>query len=87
MDGFYHKALPRDYFHGVFPGSWARGILFQENLQSGDARTSGRIDCIHGGIDADPGSAVRRLVLLSIVYSYGGIPPDLHGRRDRPPQR
>ncbi len=73
-DGHAHQRFLRDYFHGTFPGSWARGAAFQENPTTGDARTSGTTASLCG-IDVDPWLAVRRLLLLySVVYSYGGIP-------------
>jgi amylosucrase len=73
-DGFAHQQFLRNYFHGTFPGSWARGVPFQENPATGDARTSGTTASLCG-IDVDPWLAVRRLLLLySVIYSYGGIP-------------
>ncbi len=65
-----------------FPGSLARGALFQENPATGDARISGSAASLCGleaaledGNDGAVDAALRRLVLLhSVVFSYGGIP-------------
>lgn len=41
LDGFAHRRFLNDFYAGRFPGSFARGALFQENLVPGDARISG----------------------------------------------
>jgi amylosucrase len=82
VSGFGHRRFLNDFFSGRFPGSWARGALFQENEATGDARISGSAASLCGIEDAlDRGDAaaldagVRRLVLLySIAYAWGGIP-------------
>ncbi|MFP5370519.1 MAG: alpha-amylase, partial [Actinomycetes bacterium] len=81
-DGFGHRRFLNDFFSGRFPGSFARGALFQENEATGDARISGSAASLCGIEDAlERGDAValergiRRLVLLySVVYAFGGIP-------------
>jgi amylosucrase len=80
--GFGHRRFLNDFFSGRFPGSFARGALFQENEVTGDARISGSAASLCGIEDAlerdDPAAldaAVRRLVLLySVAYAFGGIP-------------
>ncbi|MET0765029.1 MAG: alpha-amylase family protein [Blastococcus sp.] len=82
VSGFGHRRFLNDFFSGRFPGSFARGALFQENEATGDARISGSAASLCGIEDAlDRGDAValergiRRLVLLySVIYSFGGIP-------------
>jgi amylosucrase len=81
-DGFGHRRFLNDFFSGRFPGSFARGELFQENEATGDARISGTAASLCGleaAVEADDeagiDAAVRRLVLLhSVTYGWGGIP-------------
>ena len=82
VTGSGHRRFLNDFYSGRFPGSWARGALFQENEATGDARVSGTAASLCGIEDAlDRGDAaaleqgVRRLVLLySVAYAHGGIP-------------
>ena len=82
LDGFTHRRFLNDFYAGRFPGSFARGALFQENETTGDARVSGSAASLCGieaaleaGDDAALDAGVRRLVLLySVAYAYGGIP-------------
>ena len=39
--GFGHRGFLSDFYAGEFPGSWARGLVFQENDATGDRRISG----------------------------------------------
>jgi amylosucrase len=81
-EGFAHRRFLNDFYAGRFPGSFARGALFQENEATGDARISGSTaslcgieDALARGDDAALEAGIRRLVLLySVVYSFGGIP-------------
>src|SRR3712207_8238268 len=82
LDGFAHRRFLNDFCAGRFPGSFARGALFQENEVTGDARVSGSAASLCGieaaleaGDEAALDAGVRRLVLLySVAYAYGGIP-------------
>jgi len=82
LDGAAHRSFLSDFYAGRFPGSFARGALFQENEVTGDARISGTTAALCGIEDAlarcDEAaleSGIRRLVLLhSIAYGFGGIP-------------
>ena len=82
VGGFGHRRFLNDFYSGRFPGSFARGALFQENEATGDARISGSAASLCGIEDAlERGDAValergiRRLVLLySVIYAFGGIP-------------
>jgi amylosucrase len=82
VSGFGHRRFLNDFYSGRFPGSFARGALFQENEATGDARISGSAaslcgieDALDRGDDAALDAGIRRLVLLySVVYSFGGIP-------------
>ena len=82
LSGFEHRRFLNDFYSGRFPGSFARGALFQENEATGDARISGSAaslcgiaDALERGDDAALEAGIRRLVLLySVAYSFGGIP-------------
>jgi amylosucrase len=82
VDGFGHRRFLNDFYSGRFPGSFARGALFQENDVTGDARISGSAASLSGieqalelGDEAALERGIRRLVLLySIAYAFGGIP-------------
>ena len=82
VTGSGHRRFLNDFHAGRFPGSWARGALFQENAATGDARISGSAaslcgieDALERGDDAALAAGVRRLVLLySVVYGFEGIP-------------
>ncbi|MGY1776729.1 alpha-amylase family protein [Geodermatophilus sp. SYSU D00804] len=82
LDGFAHRRFLNDFYAGRFPGSFARGALFQENPVTGDARISGSAASLCGIEDAldrdDPvalDAGVRRLLLLySVAYAFGGVP-------------
>jgi amylosucrase len=82
VTGFGHRRFLNDFYSGRFPGSFARGALFQENEATGEARISGSTASLCGieealerADDAALEAGIRRLVLLySVVYSFGGIP-------------
>jgi amylosucrase len=82
LDGFAHRRFLNDFYSGRFPGSFARGALFQENAATGDARISGTTaslcgieDALERGDEAALEAGIRRLVLLhSVAYGFGGIP-------------
>jgi amylosucrase len=82
FDGFAHRRFLNDFYSGRYPGSFARGALFQENPRTGDARISGTTASLCGIEkaleDGDrPGLelALRRFVLLhAVTYAFGGVP-------------
>jgi amylosucrase len=82
LDGWSHRHFLADYYAGVFPMSDARGLVFQENLATGDRRISGTAASLIGieaalasGDEAHLDLAVRRLILAhQIVFGFGGIP-------------
>jgi len=81
LGGFAHRIFLSQFYSGRFPGSFARGALFQETPW-GEARISGMTASLCGIeaalADGDPdalASGIRRLELLySVVFSFGGIP-------------
>ena len=82
LGGFEHRRFLNEFFAGRFPGSFARGALFQDNPATGDARISGMAASLCGiesgvsaGDEAELTLALRRLEsLYAVVFSFGGIP-------------
>jgi len=78
-DWWNHRNFLNAFFSGRFPGSYARGALFQENPETGDARISGTAASLCGIESArtpdELDRAIRRLVLLyAVAFAFGGIP-------------
>jgi amylosucrase len=74
LDGRLHRRFLSDFYSGDFPGSWARGLVFQENEATGDRRISGALASLAGLQAGDP-HAVRRILLAhAIVLGFGGLP-------------
>ncbi|MDO5699654.1 MAG: alpha-amylase family protein [Dermatophilus congolensis] len=82
LDGFKHRSFLSDWFTGQFPGSPARGLVFQHNPVTGDRRISGTAAALTGlasAIDSGSNDAVEialRATRLAhtIIYGWGGIP-------------
>ncbi|KEF35021.1 alpha-amylase [Deinococcus sp. RL] len=82
LSGAAHRHFLSDFYSGEFPGSFARGLVFQHNPQTGDRRISGTAASL-AGLEAalevgDAGridDAVRRLLLLhAVILGFGGVP-------------
>jgi amylosucrase len=82
LNGYEHRRFLADYYAGLYPMSDARGVVFQENLETGDRRISGTAASL-AGIEAALNSgdqvhldlAVRRYLLAySVVLGFGGLP-------------
>jgi amylosucrase len=81
-DPFAHRDFLNAFFSGRFPMSYARGALFGENPESGDARISGSAAALCGisaarerGDRTALELGIRRLVLLHAVsLGWGGVP-------------
>ncbi len=82
INGFDHRRFLNAFYTGRFPGSFARGLPFQENPRTGDARISGTCASLAGlekalreEGEAEVELAVRRILLMyGIALSIGGIP-------------
>jgi len=82
INGYDHRRFLNDFYTGRFPGSFARGLPFQENPRTGDARISGTLASLAGLeqalLDNDAAEielAISRILLLhAIILSIGGIP-------------
>jgi amylosucrase len=82
IDPVGHRAFLNRFYTGRYPGSYAKGVPFQFNADTGDVRISGTLSSLAGledAIEKQDGElieqAVRRVNLLrSILVSIGGIP-------------
>ncbi|MEF2277768.1 alpha-amylase family protein [Deinococcus sp. YIM 134068] len=83
LNGPGHRHFLSDFYSGEFPGSFARGLVFQYNPATGDRRISGSGASLAGleaalEVGGDAGrvdDAVRRLLLAhAVVLGFGGVP-------------
>ncbi len=82
IDPASHRRFLNKFYTGEYPGSFAKGVPFQFNADTGDVRISGTLSSLAGLEDALEKQdselieqAVRRINLLrSILVSIGGIP-------------
>ena len=86
LDGSAHRAFLSDFYAGTFPGSFARGLVFQHNPDTGDRRISGAAASLAGveaamelpaGADGDRAldEAIARILLAhAVVMGFGGVP-------------
>jgi amylosucrase len=82
IDGFGHRKFLNAFYTGRFPGSFARGLPFQENPKTGDCRISGTCaslagleQALHADSAVEIDLAIHRILLIhSVIFSIGGIP-------------
>ncbi|HZU86565.1 MAG TPA: alpha-amylase family protein, partial [Anaerolineaceae bacterium] len=82
IHGSDHRHFLNEFYRGRFPGSFARGLPFQENAKTGDCRISGTCASLAGlekALDEEGPQelelAIRRILLLyGITLTMGGIP-------------
>jgi amylosucrase len=82
LSGPRHRAFLSDFYAGDFPGSPARGLVFQENPATGDRRISGTTASLAGleqalvSGDADLVERAEARILLAhaMVLGWGGVP-------------
>jgi amylosucrase len=80
VSGPAHRSFLSDWYSGDFPGSPARGLVFQYNPVNGDRRISGTSATLAGleaaGDDESArSSAIARILLAhELVMGWGGIP-------------
>ncbi len=82
INAYDHRQFLNAFYTGQFPGSFARGVPFQHNPQTGDMRISGTMASLAGleqAIEEDDPEfvemAIRRILLLhGVTLSIGGIP-------------
>jgi amylosucrase len=82
IKGSDHRKFLNAFYTGRFEGSFARGLPFQENPKTGDARISGACASL-AGLEkalreegpAEVDLAIRRILLIhGIILTIGGIP-------------
>ncbi len=82
MEEIPHKKYLNDFLTGVYPGSFARGELYNSDPQSGDARLCGTTASLCGvekawweRDEAGRQEAVRRILMLhAYMFTQSGIP-------------
>jgi amylosucrase len=82
LNGFEHRHFLAEFYAGLYPTSDARGLVFQENLETRDRRISGTAASLIGieaalasGDAAHLDLAVQRLLLAHhIILGFGGLP-------------
>jgi glycosidase len=82
LNGHDHRQFLNAFYTGRFPGSFARGLPFQENPRTGDMRISGTGASLAGlekalqvETAAEVELALRRVLLLhGVILTVGGIP-------------
>ncbi|HEX9029963.1 MAG TPA: alpha-amylase family glycosyl hydrolase [Anaerolineales bacterium] len=82
INGYDHRRFLNSFYTGRFPGSFGRGLPFQENPKTGDARISGTCASLAGlekALQEETGSevdlAIRRILLIhGLILTIGGIP-------------
>ena len=74
VTGAGHRRFLSDWYSGDFPGSWARGLVFQENPATGDRRISGSLASLAGLEAGDPDAVERILLAHAVTLGFGGLP-------------
>ncbi len=74
IDGYSHRRFLNDFYVGRFPGTFSRGVPFQENPKTGDARVTGTTASLAGVEAGDPGGEDRVILAHALALSTGGIP-------------
>jgi amylosucrase/maltose alpha-D-glucosyltransferase/alpha-amylase len=82
LDPEAHRRFLTDFYTGRFKGSFARGMPFQENLATGEARISGTCASLAGlekGLreedELEIEHAIRRIEILhGVILTIGGVP-------------
>ena len=82
INPFDHRGFLNRFYTGQFDGSFARGVPFQENAETGDMRIAGTMASLAGlekAIEANDTEEIdlsisRMLLLQGVMLSIGGIP-------------
>ncbi len=78
----HHRQFLNQFYTGQFAGSFASGVPFQQNPQTGDCRVAGMLASLAGveralqdGNEQHLAHALARIYLLnSVILSIGGLP-------------
>lgn len=82
INAYDHRQFLNAFYTGQFEGSFARGIPFQENAETGDMRIAGTLASLAGlelaiekDCEQEKELAIARMLLLQgVTLSIGGIP-------------
>lgn len=74
IHGYDHRQFLNRFYVNRFPGSFARGVPFQDNPVTGDCRISGTCASLCGLEQGDPLGPARVLLLHGVAMAAGGIP-------------
>lgn len=74
IDGYPHRRFLNDFYVGRAEGTFARGVPFQENPRTGDARVTGTTASLAGIEAGDAGGEDRVVLAHALALSTGGIP-------------
>lgn len=74
IDAAAHRRFLNAFYVNRFPGSFARGVPFQDNPRTGDCRIAGTTASLAGLEAGDAGAVDRILLAHAVVLSTGGIP-------------
>ncbi|MEZ6137353.1 MAG: amylosucrase [Pirellulaceae bacterium] len=82
INAYDHRQFLNRFYTGQFEGSFARGIPFQENRETGDMRIAGTMASLAGlelaiesNSEVETELAIRRMLLLhGITLTIGGVP-------------
>jgi amylosucrase len=79
ISAFGHRQFLADFYAGLYPGTYARGGIFQENPITKDRRNSGSFASLVGFETAttpqDLALARARMMLgVALIASFGGLP-------------
>jgi amylosucrase len=74
IHGYSHRRFLNDFYVGRAEGTFARGVPFQENPKTGDARVTGTTASLAGIEAGDAGGEDRVVLAHAIAMSTGGIP-------------
>ncbi|MBM3714594.1 MAG: amylosucrase [Actinobacteria bacterium] len=74
IEGYPHRRFLNDFYVGRHDGTFARGVPFQENPRTGDARVTGTTASLAGIEAGDAGGEDRVVLAHALALSTGGIP-------------
>jgi amylosucrase len=82
FNAYEHRRFLNAFYTGRFPSSYARGLPFQENPETGDVRISGTLASLAGlekaineASEIEIDLAIKRILLMhGIILTVGGIP-------------
>lgn len=82
LEGHSHRAFLSEFYAGLYPGSFAKGLVFQFNPVNNDRRISGTLASLAGveaalasGDEPQLADAIARVNLLhTFILGFGGVP-------------